>query len=250
MFYTDSHIHLQDFAFSEAKEVVNSALRNNVREFVVPSAKPDDWKSIVKITKRFDNVVGAIGVHPWCVENADVSLIQTMEKFLKKNSSLWIGECGIDTIHNPETEKQCEFFEAQIELAQKYNRALIIHAVKADNILSSYFQKLPEQTIFHSFTGSLEWGKKIQKAGFYLGINFSFFKKKNAPEMITNLDLSKILLETDAPYQPRKGYIQNVPENLPVLASAMAAILNMSETEICAVLSKNWKTFLTLNLKE
>ena len=56
--------------------------------------------------------------------------------------------------------------------------------------------------------------------------------------MITNLDLSKILLETDAPYQPRKGYIQNVPENLPVLASAMAAILNMSETEICAVLSK------------
>ena len=250
MFYTDSHIHLQDFAFSEAKKVVDDAIRNNVKEFVVPSAKPEDWKSIVKITKRFDNVIGAIGVHPWCVENADVSLIQTMEKFLKKHPALWIGECGIDTIHNPETKKQCEFFEAQIELAQKYNRALIIHAVKADNLLSAYFSKLPQQTIFHSFTGSLEWGKKIQKAGFYLGINFSFFKKDNAAQMLKTLDLTKILLETDAPYQPRKGYIRNVPENLPVLASAMAAILNLSETEICAVLSKNWKTFLTLNLKE
>lgn len=243
MYYADSHIHLQDYTSSEVKNVVTNALRNNVREFVVPSSNPCDWKNIIKITKRFSNVIGAIGIHPWCVEKTDISLLQTMEKYLQKHTDLWVGECGIDRAKDFDTQKQHDFFIHQIELAVKYNRPLIIHAVKADKDCSELFDLLPQRTVFHSFSGSIEWGQAIQRHGFYLGINFSFFKKDNSTQMLQKLDLNKILLETDAPYQPSKSYVSNLPENLPVLASGIAAVCGLSEIEFSALLSQNWKNF-------
>ena len=243
MYYTDSHIHLQDYAYSEAKIIVEKALKNNVREFVVPSSNPDDWENIIKLTRRFENITGAIGIHPWYAQNCDETRLQTMEKYLQKYSKIWIGECGIDKAKNTDTKKQIDVFLKQTELANKYNRPLIIHSVKADQEISNLFSLLPKRTIFHSFTGSLEWGLKIQKSGFYLGLNFSFFKKDNATDMLKSLDLSKILFETDAPYQQRRGYVSNSPENLPVLASGTAAVLGLSETKISTILMQNWKNF-------
>jgi len=243
MYFTDSHIHLQDYAATEVKNVVAEAHKANVREFVVPSSAPNDWQKIVALTKNMPGVIGAIGVHPWCVEKSEPSALDLMEKILKKNHKLWVGECGIDRIKNPDTEKQHEFFLRQIELADKYNRAVIIHAVKADEEIARYFEILPKRTIFHSFTGSIEWGKKIQSAGFYLGLNFSFFKKENYVEMLQQLDLNRILLETDAPYQQTKGYVSNVPKNLPVLISGMAAVGKLSEIEVSAIVAQNWKNF-------
>lgn len=243
MYFTDSHIHLQDYATAEAKKVVSEARKANVMEFAVPSTSPDDWQKVVDLSKKIQGVTAAIGVHPWCVESSEFSKLEELEKFLRKYPKLWVGECGIDRIKNPDIRKQHEFFARQIELANKYDRALIIHAVKADEEIGKYFSVLPKRTIFHSFTGSAEWGKKIQKAGFYLGLNFSFFQKENYAEMLQQFDLNKILLETDAPYQPNKGYIGNIPKNLPLLVSAMAATGKLSEIEISAVLAQNWKNF-------
>ena len=248
MYYTDSHIHLQDYSLAEAAHVIKNAQRNNVHQFVVPSSKPDDWDDVIKTTKRFKNTIGAVGIHPWYAENIDSSALQCLEECLQTHPSLWIGECGIDRIKNPDTQNQKDVFRSQIELANKYKRPLIIHSVKADAEIGEFFDLLPKQTIFHSFTGSLEWGQKIQKAGFYIGINFSFFNKSNANEMLQKLDVGKILLETDAPYQPLKGYVSNTPDNLPVLAAAMAAIYRCSETEIVSLLYNNMKNFM--NYKE
>lgn len=243
MYYTDSHIHLQDYTSSEVKNVVTNALKNNVRCFVNVSSSPDDWQSVIKMSKRFSGIIPAIGIHPWHAEKADEAKFKILEKYLQKYPDLWLGECGIDRIKNPDTKVQSEVFSRQIELANKYARPLIIHAVKAENEMYQFLPLLPKRTIFHSFGGSAEWGQKIQSFGFYLGLNFSFFKKDDAAEILPKLDLHKILLETDAPYQPNKGYVRNQPENLPVLVAAIGAIYGLSEIKIAAILTENWRNF-------
>ncbi len=243
MHYTDTHVHLQDYKISEAKKLVAEASVNNVCEFVVPSSNPDDWDKVIKTARLFKCTIPAIGIHPWYAQSYDKNRLTDMEKYLKKYPDLWVGECGLDRAKDIDEKKQYDLLTAQIELANKYERPLILHNVKADDLFAGLLSILPKRTIFHSFTGSVEWGKKIQKNEFYLGIGFAFFKKKNAPETLKQLDLDKILLETDAPYQQRKGYVKNSSENLPVLASAMAAILGLSETGILAMLAHNWKTF-------
>ena len=250
MYYTDSHIHLQDYTPEEAKNVMTAAIKADVREFIVPSSNPTDWQKIIDLTKQYSDITGAIGIHPWCVENTEYFALDILENLLIENPKLWLGECGIDRIKNPNIDRQREFFIKQIELATRYNRPLIIHSVKADDKIGEFFSILPKRTIFHSFTGSLEWGKKIQKAGFYLGINFTFFRKESAAETLQNLDLSKILIETDAPYQQIKGFVKNSPENLPILVLKIAEALNLSIEEISSILAQNRNTFKQPKTKE
>ena len=243
MHLADSHIHLQDYPSNEAQKVYEHAIKNNVCEFVVPSAHPTDWQKVLNTLHRFSGTIGAIGIHPWYIDSGTDIHFEILEKYLQKHSELWVGECGIDRIKNPDTSKQIPHLIRQAELAVKYNRPLLVHCVKADKEFEQLFPILPKKTLFHSFAGSLEWGKILQKNGFYLGLNFSFFKKDESVEMLKQLDLNKILLETDAPYQPNKGYVKNSPENLPVLASAISAVRGLSETEVEAILNRNFNEF-------
>ena len=243
MHFIDSHIHLQDYSLKEAEFVYDNALKNNVREFVVPSAHPSDWQKVIKTIKRFPGAIGALGIHPWYINDMQKNQLEVLEKYLKKYSALWVGECGIDGYKNPDIKPQAEILLGQAELAVKYNRPLIVHAVKAEKEFERLLLKLPERTIFDSFTGPLEWGIKLQKNGFYLGLNFTFFKKKDAVKMLNKLDLTKILLETDAPYQQSKNYVKNSPENLPVLAAAIATARLFNEIEITMIFNHNFKNF-------
>lgn len=243
MHFTDSHIHLQDYLPAAAKKIYEAAHKNNVCEFVVPSAHPSDWAKVIKILRQFPDTIGALGIHPWYVDEAAENQLEILDKYLQKYPHLWVGECGIDRLKNQNIAKQRLFFEQQIDLALKYNRPMIIHAVKADSEMNDFLPVLPQRSIFHSFNGTLEWGKKLQNQGFYLGLNFSFFKKNEAAKILMQLNLEQILLETDAPYQPNKGYVKNSPENLPVLVAAIAAVCDLSETKVSAILAQNFKKF-------
>ena len=118
-----------------------------------------------------------------------------------------------------------------------------MHAVKADKILHPLLTELPKKTIFHSFTGSAEWGKELQRHGFYLGLNFSVLHKKNYTELLQRLNLHQLLLETDGPYQSGQKDKQSLPQNLPQLAKKIAAVFNMPVCEFSETIAANWQTF-------
>ena len=189
------------------------------------------------------NIIPAIGIHPWYIGEAAADWAEQLENLLQKNSKLWIGECGIDRLKNPDTAKQLKILQIQIALAQKYQRPLIMHAVKADEILRPLLPELPEKTIFHSFTGSAEWGKELQKHGFYLGLNFSVLRKKNYEDLLRRLNIRQLLLETDGPYQSGKKGIQSLPQNLPQLAEKISAVFNLTTEKFSEIIAANWHTF-------
>ena len=247
MYFIDSHIHLQDYITQDIKNIVINAIKNNIQKFVNPSSHPSDWQKIEDLSKSINQIIPAFGVHPWYIHHTPHNWKDQLINYIEKNPKCFIGETGIDTIKNSDIEQQIEFLKVHINLAKKYNRPLIIHSVKANKYFMKLFDILPSKTIFHSYTGSIEWGNEIQKRGYYIGLNFSILRKKNNINIIKNLNINKILLETDGPYQSGIKNIETLPENIPCLANEIANIYNISTTEICQILYDNWITFLEKN---
>lgn len=243
MIYADTHIHLQDYNPADVKNVVTNANKNNVCEFVNASSHPTDWQKVLDIAAEFIGIIPAIGIHPWYITETAADWVERLENLLQQNSKLWLGECGIDRLKNPNTDKQLAILQTEIALAQKYQRPLIIHAVKADEILRPLLSALPAKTIFHSFTGSAEWGTELQKHGFYLGLNFSILRKKNYENLLRRLNIQQLLLETDGPYQSGHKNLPSLPQNLPLLAEKISAVFNLTTKDFSEIIDANWHTF-------
>ena len=243
MSYADSHIHLQDYKTQDVKDIVNAAQKKGISVFVNASAHPADWAKVAKLSDDYTCIIPAFGIHPWHITDAPKNWFEELEQYLKKYPNSWVGECGIDRLKNKDVNAQSEILLPQIELAQTLDRPLIIHAVKADAIMELLFGKLPPRTIFHSFTGSVEWGRQIQQNSFYIGLNFSILRKKNAEEIVKNLNLTQILLETDGPYQSGIPNTETLPQNLPDLAGKIAQILKISPQKLQEILQQNWQNF-------
>lgn len=243
MHFVDTHIHLQDYNSADIKNVVTNANKNNVCEFINLSANPNDWNKVINIAACYKNIIPALGVHPWYIDQAQTGWLQNLENLLQTNPNLWIGECGIDRLKNNNISQQLEILQAEIGLAKKYCRPLIMHAVKADEILRPILHLLPPKTIFHSFTGSSEWGLELQKKGFFLGLNFSILHKKNYVNILRRLNPRLLFLETDGPYQSGVPNTQSLPQNLPLLAAEIAEIFNLTPAEFLEILYTDWLVF-------
>lgn len=237
MQYLDSHIHLQDYKSHTAEEVLSEAAQNGVVRFVNPSSHHDDWQKVSALVEKYPQVIPAYGVHPWYVNEIADGWEARLARLLEENPCAFAGECGIDRLKNPETETQLKIFKIQAALAAEYKRPLIVHAVKAWGIFENLLSLLPPRTVFHSFTGPAEIGRSIQKHGFFLGINFSVLRKKNAAEILRGISLERVLLETDGPYQNNiKDGGETLPRNLPLLAEKIAMLAGVS--------LEKFKTFL------
>lgn len=243
MHFVDTHIHLQDYNSADVKNVVTNANKNNVCEFVNVSAQPDDWCKVLNIASCCKNIIPALGLHPWYIDNAPTGWTQNLEHLLQDNPRLWIGECGIDRLKNNNISQQLDILQIEISLAQKYQRPLIMHAVKADEQLKPILPLLPLKTIFHSFTGSAEWGMELQRKGFFLGLNFSILRKKNYENILRRLNPRLLFLETDGPYQSGVKNSPSLPQNLPLLAAKIAPIFNLTTDEFSKILYANWLAF-------
>ncbi|MBP5214979.1 MAG: TatD family hydrolase [Alphaproteobacteria bacterium] len=243
MHYTDTHIHLQDYKTHSLETVINSAKEVGVVSFINPSSHPADWQKVAEFADKYPQITPAFGVHPWYCDQVQNDWQQELANLLLKYPRALVGECGIDRLKNPDTSQQEQVLQTHLQLAKKYHRPLILHAVKADRQFTELFPMLPQRTIFHSFTGSAPWGREIQKHGFYIGLNFSVLRKKNAAEILKNLDLNLILLETDGPYQNYLKGKETLPQNLPLLAEQIAEIIGIDHKEFAERIALNQQNF-------
>lgn len=217
--------------------------KNNISGFINISGHPDDWDKVIDTAAKFAHSHAAIGIHPWYIKEVSSNWADKLEQYLQQYPQLFVGECGIDCIRNSALQEQTNIFITQAELARLYNRALIIHAVKADMPFSKLFNKLPPRSIFHSFNGSAQWAKQIQKHGFYLGLNFTILAKKNHLEILSNLDINRILLETDYPYQRKNMPPEYMAQDIINLAQKLAKVHNLTLEKLSQILYQNWLNF-------
>tara|TARA_R110002072_G_scaffold45025_1_gene125450 strand:- start:15 stop:659 length:645 start_codon:yes stop_codon:yes gene_type:complete len=162
-------------------------------------------KNVFSILNTYPNATDfsqpfSIGVHPWFIskENLENELLIVEEKLQHKNCFA-IGECGLDKIVNTDFELQKTVFKHQIILSEKYKKPLIIHCVKAFQEIIELRRSLkPKQIwILHGFNKNEQVAHSFLKNGFVLSVGATIINNKKLQEVILNISLDSIVLETD-----------------------------------------------------
>ena len=224
MDFIDIHIHLQDYKTNFATDIVKKAQTLNYKKLLCAGISEKDWDKVAKWTDLYpDMIVPAFGVHPWQIADISDNWDTLLCSYIEKYPQAIIGETGIDALKE-NLQQQKQLFVQHIEMAQQYNRPLIIHAVKAVSYFDDLWNKLPEKFMFHSFNGKVEHLKNILSKNGYVSFSASILKNKDFEKIVQNVPVKKILVESDGPYQPfEKGAISTpffIPELLKYIAKA------------------------------
>src|SRR3989344_2217244 len=252
MRFFDTHTHVNFNAFkNDWREVIDRALKNDIWIFNVGSQSTTS-KQAVEIAENYEKgVYAAIGLHPSHSEEQEFNEDYYLE-LAKNDKVVAIGECGLDYygIRNKELgikNKQRENFIKHIELAQKINKPLIIHCRDAHDdiisILNSYFLIHNSKLcgIMHFFTGTLEQAQRYIDLGFYISFSGVITFTDAYDDIVKNLPLDRILIETDAPYvapTPYRGK-RNEPSYVIEVAKKIAEIKEISLEEVAEQTTKN-----------
>lgn len=239
----DTHCHLYSEYYSDIDDIVNLAKKSNVNILINNGCDSKSNKEVIDLLDKYKNMYGAIGIHPEEVDNYSLDDIKFIEKNLNNKKVVAIGEIGLDYHYSKENkEKQIKLFELQLDIANKYKVPVIIHSRDATEDTINILRKYNIKGVIHSFSGSLETAKIYIKMGFLLGINgVVTFKNCNLKDILVNIGLNNIILETDSPYLtpvPYRGK-QNNPSHILDIAKYISEIFNVSLEEVSKITTKN-----------
>ena len=207
----DSHCHLDVADFAEDREAVLSRARDaGVRHIVVPAIERETWGELQNICRDSPMLHPAYGLHPMFLDRHRDDDLSALDARLMAGDAIAIGECGLDhfveEIADPAgRDRQQQLFEAQLELARKHDLPVIIHARRAvEDVIHSLRRLNGLRGVVHSYPGSLEQAKQLQKLDFLLGFGgpVTYPRARRLREMVATIPADQLLLESDAPDQP------------------------------------------------
>lgn len=201
----DTHAHYDDEAFeSDREELLNSMHEGGVLGIVNASADINSSLSSAKLSEKYPYVFAAVGVHPENLDGLSEDYTEQIKKIATEHKKVVaIGEIGLDYhFRSDNKEKQIEVFENQVKLANFLDLPVIVHDREAHKDTFDILKKYNPKGIVHCFSGSVEMAKEIVKLGMKLGIGgvLTFKNAKTIVEVVKQIPLSHLVLETDAPY--------------------------------------------------
>jgi TatD DNase family protein len=246
--FIDTHAHLFYPNFvGELDEIITRAKQNGVDYILVPATDLKTAEQVIELTKKYEMVYGAVGVHPHDTKDWDSSLISEIEKLARHKKIVAIGEIGLDYYYDfSPKEKQIEAFKAQIELALKLDLPVIIHNRDSDadmmEIIRSYCGSgLKGQ--FHCFNGSLEDAMELVGMNFMISFtgNITYKKADNLRRILQHIPPENMLLETDSPFMtpvPHRGK-RNEPSYVKFVAEKIAELHKLRIEDVARITSFN-----------
>jgi len=236
----DSHAHLNDEALIERiEEILDNAKANGVAKIVCIGYDKDSSLLAVDISERYEMVYAAIGVHPQEAKGKVIDL-GWISELIKHPKVVAIGEIGLDHYWDKtHSLQQREIFIAQIKIANKYNKSIIVHMRDATKetyeILREYLGK-ETKGVMHCYSASVESLKQFLDLGMYISLAGPVtFKNAITPkEVALAIPLDSLLVETDSPYlapMPYRGKT-NEPAFVKYVAEEIARIREISIEDI------------------
>ena len=262
--WIDTHCHLDAAEFDADRDAVRQNAKSlGVETCVIPAVMASHFDEVRLLAHRHADAY-ALGIHPLYTPQAEDKDLATLDTHLHAHRDdprlIALGEIGLDgfvpEINTPEAfAKQTHFFEAQLQIAQRHQLPVILHVRRsADGLLKGLRQFPVAGGIAHAFNGSLQQAKMFIEMGFKLGFGgaMTYDRATKLRALATELPLSALVLETDAPDIPphwiyttaedrEKGKAQgrNSPAELPRIASVLAELRGISLEELAAATSAN-----------
>jgi len=280
MRWIDSHCHLDAPEFDlDRSTVVQNAQAQGVVWCVMPAVQAKDFLPLQKLAQAFQQPY-ALGIHPLYVPQAQeqdlVFLAQCLESALSLDANgqrndlrlVALGEIGLDffvpSLCEPAMrEKQEFFYHAQLKLAQKFKLPVILHVRKsADELLKGLRRFTVQGGIAHAFNGSFQQAHTFIEMGFALGFGgaLTFERALQLRRLATELPLSALVLETDAPDIPphwiyktqseressqvKISQARNEPAQLPHIGAVLATLRQVSDSDIASATLANTQRVL------
>jgi TatD DNase family protein len=241
MEFIDTHSHLYLSQFSEDIEhCIERCHKNNVVKVVLPNIDSTTIQPIIELKEKSGNLfLSVIGLHPTHVKEDFEKELQTIFNTFQQNQHIGIGEIGIDLYWDKTYfEEQKYSFEFQVRFAIENDLPVIIHARDSFDEIIEVLSKINSQTfkgIFHAFPGDYFQAMKVIEMGFAIGIGGVLtFKNSHLPEVVKQVDLNHIVLETDSPYLapvPYRGK-RNESSYIPIIAEKIATLTDKEIEEV------------------
>ena len=256
--FIDTHIHLDGEEFTEDLDlVVARAKEAGAEKLFIPGINLSSVKSVAELCEKYSGFCHPmIGLHPEDVKEDWESVLREMETHMQDAPWIAIGEVGLDFYWSREFEKeQIEVFDQQVQWAIKYDLPLMVHCRTAQNELLAVLRKYADNPklrgVFHCFTGNEQEARRyLEYENWMLGIGGVLtFKKSKLPETLRNaVPLSRIVLETDAPYMapvPHRGK-RNESSFIPYIINTLAEVYSTSPDNIAETTTRNAKNLFNL----
>ncbi len=244
----DTHCHLYDPAFAEDIDAtMQRALAAGVAQFYLPAIDRQTEGSMLDLEKRYPDICFAMqGLHPCSVKGDVEEALQHVKQSLAGRRFAAVGEIGLDFYWDRSFEKeQYRAFHLQIDWALDLDLPIVIHSresIKQTIAIVREHQKGNLRGIFHCFNDDEHSAKQIVGLGFYLGIGGTLtYKNSKLPDVLKNISLESILLETDSPYLPPVPFRgkRNESSYIVSVAEKLAGIRGISVEEVAEVTTAN-----------
>jgi TatD DNase family protein len=247
----DTHCHLYVGEFEDDRnEMIRRALLAGVKKMMLPNIDLGTIPGMWELANHYPQVcLPMMGLHP-CSVKADFSqVLDRMEQEFSSRQYVGVGETGIDLYWDSTFKKeQITAFERQISWARAFDLPVIIHSRESLDLTIEVITRHQDghlKGIFHCFSGDPGQIARIDKLGFMVGIGgVVTFKKAGLAEMLSQIPLRMMVLETDSPYLapvPFRGK-RNEPAYLLNVAERVAEVLRVPLAEVARVTSENAET--------
>lgn len=243
---THCHLYLNEFK-NDITAVIKRAADEGVNKFYLPAIDSAETENMFLLESNFpEKCFAMMGLHPCSVKENYLDELAIVKNWLTKRKFAAIGEIGLDFYWDKTfVTQQYQAFRMQIEWSLQYNLPIVIHTRNAmQETIDVVKEFVPQgvRGIFHCFGGTVENAKEIIAAGFYLGIGGVLtYKKSGLAEVLEQIDLKYMVLETDSPYLtpvPFRGK-RNESSYLKYIVEKLALVKNISAEEIAAITTAN-----------
>ena len=233
----DTHCHLDEY--DNLDEITNFD-----GYMITSGCDQKSNEKVLDIVNKYDNVFGTLGIHPENIDNVSNLDFQFIEDNIHNNKIVAVGEIGLDYYYRTDNkDKQIEVFRKQLDIASKYNLPIVVHSRDAISDTYNILKEYKLKGTIHCFSSSLEMAKEFIKLGYKIGVGgiLTFKNSKKLQEIVKNIDLKHILIETDSPYlspEPLRGK-RNEPKNVLYVAKKIGKLTDKNLNEVLNSVNKN-----------
>ena len=245
---------------SDYPTVIDDALSAGVGQIILTGTSLAKSISAAEMAQSRPGILfSTVGIHPHDGVHLSQEDVDTIEELTHRPEVVAIGECGLDFNRNytpRDVQRRC--FEQQLDIAQKLQMPVFIHERDAHDMMAEVlFPRLSDLpgAVIHCFTGNQEQLANYIAQDLYIGITGWICDERRGlglQEIVANIPLNRILIETDAPFllprdlDPLPQSRRNEPKYLPHIMQTIARCMGVQPVELAKVSSENAKTLFSL----